>query len=249
MFMTRCALIALVAASPALADVRTYFGDGGDAAIGAQLDAVGIGSSNFASENAATSFIVPGAASDPVNISFNFRYDTGSFLFNFGFSRVSGIGFNPVSQREQWATEALSPSRATLVFQDATQDPIVTSPSFTLNGGDELVFWIVPDNSLANFQADPASFYADSTGLGSGNTNLRSPLFSLTDANPGQFDQMFSFAANGVTMFAFEDLVRTGDSDQNYADLMFTVDTEIVPAPGAAALLGLAGVCAGRRRR
>jgi uncharacterized protein (TIGR03382 family) len=164
-----------------------------------------------------------------------------------GQNTISHTGSKPRCQA--WATEALSASRATLVFQDAIQDPIVTSPTYTLNGGDELVFWIVPNNTLDNFRADPASFYADSSGLGFGDSSLRSPLFSLTDANPGQFDQMFSFAANGVTMFAFEDLTRTSGSDENFADLMFTVDSEIVPAPGAAAVLGLAGLVAGRRRR
>jgi hypothetical protein len=243
------ALVAF-AAGAASADVRTFFGNGvGTPVVPQQLDLVGIGSGNAASENAATSFLVPGGPSDNVDLSFTFRWDTGSFEFAFGFANVSGIGFNPVTQRAQWAAEALSPSRATLVFDDRNVDPVVTSPSFSISGGQDLVFFIVPDNTLANFRADPAAFYTDSTGLGGGDSALRSPLFSFTDANPGQFDQMLSFAANGVTMFAFEDLARTGSSDESFADLIFTVNAEIVPAPGAAALLGLAGVFAGRRRR
>jgi hypothetical protein len=154
-----------------------------------------------------------------------------------------------MTQKQQWAAEALSPSRATLIFDDRNVDPVTTSPNFSLMGGDQIAFFIVPDNTLDNFRANPGAFYADPSGRGFGDTTVRSPLFSISNANPGEFDQMLSFAANGVSMFAFEDLTRTGGSDDSFADLVFTVNAEIVPAPGALALLGIASAAGLRRRR
>jgi hypothetical protein len=62
------ALVAIAAGS-ASADVRTFFGNGvGTPVVPQQLDLVGIGSGNAASENAATSFLVPGGPSDNVDL-------------------------------------------------------------------------------------------------------------------------------------------------------------------------------------
>lgn len=243
---SRVAVICNLAAVVTRADVVTHFGKGvGDDSIPFNLNAVGIDPDDPSWENTATTFIAPGPTGVPQNVNFTFLWDTGSFQFSFGFARVGGIPYDPISEREQWATEALSPDRATLVFDDRPHDPIIESDVYSLVGGDELVFFIIPDNTLDEFRKNPSAFYADPSGTG----DFRSPLFSLSDANPGEFDQMLSFADAEASMFAFEDLVRTGLSDNNFGDLIFSVNTGIVPEPTTVTLLLAAGAVGLLRRR
>ena len=66
---------------------------------------------------------------------------------------------------------------------------------------------------------------------------FRAPLFSQTVGNPGELDQMLSFASEDLTLFAFEDLTRTllagggiplqPGSDDEFTDLVITIDTAL----------------------
>jgi hypothetical protein len=246
-------LCAPFAGGSALADIRTHFGDGvGGTVIPTLLDQVGIGQSNVASENAATTFDVPGDAGQKIDVTFQFEWDTGTFLFSFGFFNVNLVTANPVTERSAWIQQALAPSNAVLVFDDRNVDPVTQSSMIQLDGGARLGFFLIPNNTLAAFQANPAPFLANPTGLGQNPNDFfdpfRAPLFSVSDANPERFDQMLSFAANGVTMFAFEDLVRTGFTDEQFNDLIFTIDTEIIPAPSVATVFALSALWMRRRR-
>ncbi len=175
-------------------------------------------------ETTATTFVVPGAANTNTTLNFTFQQDFGSFLFDFGFFPTASVtGIDPINNKQAWATAALA--SATSVFDDRNINPVATSTPFTLAAGTELGFFIVPNNTLANFNANPSNFYPSQTG----NDSLRSPLFSISDANPGELDQVISFVGNGKTLFAFEDLTRTGATDNSFTDLVFTVDAELTP--------------------
>ncbi|NEQ99940.1 MAG: DUF4114 domain-containing protein [Cyanothece sp. SIO2G6] len=210
---------------PAFADTSTHFGDGFGSDVPSLLDDVGIGSQNAASETTATTFLVPGAPGSTTDFDFEFLRDTGGFQFSFGFFEVDQdlSGFDPVLNKEAWALEALAD--ATLVFDDRVNDPGDVSNTFSLDSGSEIGFFLIPNNTLANFQGSPSSFFPSQTSVSS----LRSPLFSVSDANPGEFDQMLSFVDAGVTLFTFEDLTRTGISDQDFTDLSFVVNAELRP--------------------
>ena len=212
---------ALVLPLPAQADVVTHFGDGVGSDVPSLLDAVGIGSGNAGSETTATTFVVPGVSGD-TNLTFNFVRDTGAFVFNFGFFDISTVSADPVTEKQAWATEALM--SATLVFDDGADNPGATS-MHTVAAGTTLGFFLIPNNTLAAFNAAPGDFYPSQTS----NAALRAPLFSVSDANPGELDQMLSFIDAGVTLFTFEDLTRTGPSDEDFTDLAFTIDAELIP--------------------
>ncbi len=95
-----------------------------------------------------------------------------------------------------------------------------------LQDGEVLVFFILPNRTLAKYQANP-------------NGRLK-PLFTTPSLNPGGFDQVLSFRSlNGRTapgssdtsvvtggpmsVLAFEDLSIANGSDQDFADVVFTV--------------------------
>jgi hypothetical protein len=216
--------LSLLAASSARADVITHFGNGVGPGLGAHLDAVGIGAANTAAETTATSFFVPGASGTNTTLTFHLVSDSGSFNFQFGYFNMAAVTANPITDRQNFAVQALSAS--TLIFDDVTQSPPATFTS-SVAAGTQLGFFIVPNNTITNFLASPGSFYPSVLNP----TNLRAPLFSLSDANPGEFDQMVSFVGNGRTLFAFEDLTRIGASDNNFQDLVFSLDAQLAVVP------------------
>ena len=244
------AVLICVMSSVASADIVQQYGPGGvnSGLVNSLLGNLGI-PQNASSETTAETFTVLGSGLQTIDLGFTQRRDTGSFQFNFGFFEVSSVsGINPVTQKEQWATAALA--NATLVFNDSTSSPGSTA-TLQVMGGTTLGFFLIPNNTLANFNNNPGAFYPSQTS----NNALRSPLFSISNANPGEFDQMLSFIGNGQTLFTFEDLTRTGFTDRDYTDLGFTVDQElignVVPEPGSLALfsLGTLGIAVIQRRR
>jgi hypothetical protein len=198
------------------------------------LNSSGIGANNAGAETTETSFVVPG--SGPVDLTFKVERDGGSFLYEFGYFDPSRVTADPVTATRDYAVQALS--GATSVFDDRTADQGATR-TLRVQGGQTLGFFIVPNNTIANFLADPDDFYPPTFQF----NGFRAPLFSDSDANPGQFDQLLSFAGNGVTLFTFEDLSRVQGSDNSFVDLGFTVNAQLIPVPEpsawAAALLAV----------
>ena len=216
-------------------------------------------------ETAQTAYAVPG--SGPVDLTFRFRQDTGSFLFAFGFYRMTpGLAAIDVSTdagKAAYAAAALAPGNATLVFDDPTDDPGVVR-TLPATGGDTLGFFLIPDGRLSAFQANPGAFPV--LGVGSPSLGVpgpfRFPLFSASNVNPGDKDQLLSFAGDSVltkspvNLFAWEDGSRAtlpgnpGPSDSQFNDLIFTVEgVQAVPEPAPFLALGLGLVAVSRRRR
>lgn len=211
-----------------------------------------------------------------VELTFRFLADTGTYNFQFGFYRntpaLEAVDLSTDAGRIAYARQALAPGNATLVFDDLVDDPSAVR-TVTANGGDILGFFLIPDDTLARFQADPDLFAVE--GVGSATYNipspLRWPLFGLAEANPQAQDQLLSFSGiSAVTgrptnVFAWEDLARAvipGNpqlSDSQFNDLIFAIEgiqpiEAAVPEPSslASAILGLmtvAGYAIRRRSR
>ena len=103
--------------------------------------------------------------------------------------------------------------------------------TFTVPSGSRVAFFLIPDRTLADFQARPAT----------GNH----PLFTFSGLNPGKFDQALAFrtvngrtrpgpsaaveAAGPAMIFAIEDQPTVNKkSDQDFDDVVFTVSSEAV---------------------
>jgi hypothetical protein len=201
-------------------------------------------------ETTLTYYDVPGTGS--VTLTFRFHADTGSFFFNFGLYRytaaLANIDLSTTAGKMEYATQALAPDNAVLVFDDRVHNP-GTNRTVTVNGGDVLGFFLIPDASLAQFQTNQSAFAVNGVGsatLGWPGQN-RWPLFGVAEANPGDRDQLMSFRGTSVatgrssSLFAWEDLTRatiSGNglpSDNNFNDLSFGV--EGVAEVGASAVV------------
>jgi hypothetical protein len=166
--------------------------------------------------------------------------DTGSFQFNFGYYNylpsLNAIDTSTTAGKQAYATTALAPGNAVLVFNDVIHDPGATTTK-TVNGGELLGFFLIPDDTLANFQTSPGSFAV--TGVGSATFGIggprRWPFFGYAAANPGGKDQLMSFSGTSratgrrSNMFAWEDNSRAslpGDfvCDNAFNDLIFAVE-------------------------
>jgi len=225
-----------------------------------------LGMSAVTDESAAQIFLTP---QDPANpnlppekVIFTFMRDTGIYEFSFGICSISAVTANPVTQPQLFATQCLG--AATEIFDDTGSVPGTDGNSIppfsvaTLLSGDKFIFdanvnplapgvpsyfYLLPNNNLAFFLANPGQFYPSQTS----NPTLRAPLFSFSDANPGTCldvnnqptngcDQMVFFAGTclvqpllNCSIFMFEDLTRSdlvppGASDEDFTDIVFIVD-------------------------
>lgn len=195
-------------------------------------------------ENTLTTLTLPGAANQTSTVTFTYVAQGGGFHFSFGFFARSAATANPAANPALFAQQGLA--AASEVFREHGGLSAGDQKSYDLPGGTELVFYLIPDNSLAAFNANPGAFFPSQTA----NNSLRSPLFSLSDANPGGLDQMLSFQQGNSLLLPFEDLTRTGSSDRDFNDSFFRVEyttpvtiqqNDPVPEPTSLIVLTIAG--------
>ena len=166
-------------------------------------------------ETQAESFFVP---SNCASVTFNFVSMAGAFQSSFGFFDVSEVAIDPSVDRLGYVNTALNAPSATQIFHDGNPDNPGASIVIALTPGSEIAFWLIPNESLTFFQANPNSYILN------GGT-LADPLFSVPPANPVGFDNLKSFIGGGITTFEWEDLA--GGGDQDFDDIVFNVECEL----------------------
>lgn len=215
-------LAAALVAVPVISNADTIrYADGGYGSVQQSLSGLGYNVSDTSIESTAESFIVPGAPESTLGgstrLDFTYVRDTGSYRFSFGVFDRGAVTADPVSDRQNWAMQALG--AATVIFDDRDTDPGATA-SVEFATGTDLGLFLIPNDTLASVLENPAAFY--------GGTRP-DPLFSVSDANPGNFDQLMTFESGGLTTFAFEDLSRAGYSDEDFTDLVITMTASPLP--------------------
>lgn len=242
----------LIAPASARADTIRYFDGGNFGVVSQTLAGLGYNTSDAAIESTSEGFVAPGLSGGTARLDFTFVRDLGGYQFSFGVFDRSAVTADPVSDRQNWALQALG--SATVVF-DNREIGVGAMTSIEVESGTELGLFLIPNDTLQAVLDDPLAFYGGSRP---------DPLFSVSDANPGSLDQLLSFEAGGLHTFAFEDLTRIGNSDQDFNDLIvtmtatpvvgeFRVQTEI-PEPSSQmiallAFVGFASVRAGKQAR
>lgn len=216
------------------------------------------------------------AGSGPTTVTFRFQLDEGAFVPDFGYYRLTpalaAIDTSTDAGKTAYATQALAPQNATLVFSDYRDSP-PRSKQFVLNGGDVIGFFSIPRGTLPDppsrswleaFQTHPEHFGLDGRdwdGYDLGDRWLgRWPFFSYTPANPGGFDQMFSLHGPSIasgqlaTLLLWEDATLFADGPfPDYENLVFYdgdfndegyVIEGIVPIPEPSLACQLVALCA-----
>lgn len=169
-----------------------------------------------------------------IALLFKFIADRGQYSFCFGYALEADLdqalvatirsGSATNADREAFAIDAII-DNGVIVFNDAADTEGETAIStITTTAPSSIIFWIVPDERMNDFQTNPSAFAY--TG---GSEPV--PLFSLSQANPGGFDQLVSYAQDSIreTVFSWEDIRRTQGSDGDFNDLVFTVDAVFFP--------------------
>ncbi|MBI4022047.1 MAG: DUF4114 domain-containing protein [Candidatus Andersenbacteria bacterium] len=176
-----------------------------------------------------------------VDATFRFRADTGSFRFSFGYYRVNAallaVDLSTDDGRVTYATQALAPGNAFVIFDDFIDNPGLTR-TILLQGGDTIGFFLIPDAPLQIFQIDQCAFEVN--GVGSRTLEYpgryRWPFFGRAAANPAGLDQLMTFegiaaaSGNPSHLLAWEDLTRAAifgnqlPSDENFNDLVVAIE-------------------------
>jgi len=178
-----------------------------------------------------------------VDVTFDFISQDGAYDFEFGYFVVTDeltddtYDLDTASGKEAWADAALDSAK--VIFSEY-KGLTTTSVTVSLAAGTSISFYIIPDNTLRNFQRNPDSFSL----VGSGQSAW--PLFTIDDANPGAgytttktydgsgdgYDQTFSFYGTTTTgttgtLVSWEDISRNpyggGNSDNDFNDLQFFI--------------------------
>ncbi len=174
----------------------------------------------YAPDLASGVYVVPGAVGTTQTLAFawaarNAAYndEVGYFVANSIDGSINGIA----PSQAGYAQAALSSSTRKVIF--AKGEKAGASQNIVLQGGQILVFYMIQNNTTANFLSKNAS------NANHGNNNADAPLafFSVQAANPDgmKHTQIVGDPTTGRVQYNWEDLATLGDSDFN--DVVMTV--------------------------
>jgi hypothetical protein len=195
-------------------------------------------------ETEAQYFQVAGQGPQDVEFTFLYDGGGYEFEFGFFHitNDLLALPTNTVAEKQAWALQALTGAQIVIVDAEssvvptgsirATEGPpiyanedrdweydglrsSVNTNTVTLTGGSRIGFFIIPDNTLANFLANWSTGF-DINGSNVENDGRNWPLFSINDANPGLQTGNTGAAgnpANGVDEGTNPDQVLTFDGE------------------------------------
>jgi cyclophilin family peptidyl-prolyl cis-trans isomerase len=191
----------------------------------------------FAPDYSGGIYVVPGTPGTSQTLNFSWTQANAMFKNEFGYFVVDSAdgsigGVAPGSAG--YAAAALNSASRKTLFAEGQKAG--TSTTATLQAGQRIVFYLIQNNTTANFLAKNA------TDAVHGNNNDAAPLafFSLAAANPDHMrhTQIVADATTGRVQYNWEDLINLGDSDFNDATITVQLAGTTIPpatlhAPGA----------------
>ena len=157
--------------------------------------------------------LVPGDPSETVTLTFNWTEREAVYNNELGLFKVNALGeVDGVAPGDSdYATTALSSANRQTIFKSGQN--VGAFQTLTVQGGDQLAFYLVPDQTTDVWLSQNAGQPAQS---------LSPVFFSLTEANIDGFDHLITQQLpNDTWQFAWEDLLGGGDRD--FDDAVFTV--------------------------
>jgi hypothetical protein len=173
-------------------------------------------------------YVVPGAAGATQTLTATWTEKNAAFNNEFGYFVVDSAdgsvgGVAPGSSG--YVQAALSSASRTTLF--AKGDRAGATKNITLQGGQRIVFYLIQNNTTANFLAKNPT---DAVG---GNNQSAKPLafFSLEAANPDRMKhvQIIADATTGKVQYNWEDMLKLGDSDFNDAAITIKLASNTSP--------------------
>jgi hypothetical protein len=166
----------------------------------------------------------------PVNVTVDFAYKAGCYQSDIGYLVLDpdDMPKNAKKAMESVTSAQVLFNSGSLGSSSCNSQSIAAGASsrqFTVAGGSVIAFFVIPDQTLAEYKSHP---------------NQVKPLFTIRSFNPGSFAQAVAFRSmNGRTSagasqavatpgplmaFAFEDIeIASRSSDSDFDDLVFTV--------------------------
>jgi hypothetical protein len=193
----------------------------------------------FAPDYAGGVYVVPGDAGASQSLTIAWTSKNAVYNSEFGFAIVdsaTGAIGNTAPSAANYAQALLSSSTRRIVFARGAQAG--ATQTVTLTGGQFVVFYMIQNNTTANFLArNPSNALR-------GNNNSSAPLafFSVQAANPddAKHAQIVADANTGFVQYNWEDLAN-GDSDYNDAAITVRVSTQTTASPGGVRAPGSTG--------
>lgn len=164
-------------------------------------------------------YVVPGTPGTTQQIAFAWVSKNAAYSNEFGYFLVDSAdgSINGIAPAQAgYAQAALSSSSRTVVF--AKGQRAGASNTITLQAGQMVVFYLIQNNTTANFLAKNPS----NSSQGNNNSNAPLAFFSISAANPDgmQHTQIIADPTTGRVQYNWEDLLRLGDSDFNDAAII-----------------------------
>ncbi len=212
-------LSAFLLASPAAADALADFGGRAASEANRILGLAGMTPTAF--ETTAETFSVPGGTG-VVDLEFHFLQQSGGYKFSFGIYDVRNVTADPALERDLYAQQAIT--TGTLLFQEGrkaqnNEQKPGAKKTISVVAGAVLGLFFLPNYKLDDYLNDPNDY--------SEAGNKLPPLFSVSAANPGGYDQVLSFSDGTQTLFTFEDIMRTSNSDEDFNDATVVVNADL----------------------
>jgi cyclophilin family peptidyl-prolyl cis-trans isomerase len=179
----------------------------------------------YAPNYAAGVYVVPGTVGAAQQLTAQWTKRNAAYANEIGFfvadSATGAIG-GVAPGAAGYAQAALSSSTRQIVFSQGQSAG--ATKAITVNGGQFLVFYMIQNNTTANFLAKNA----DNSIEGNNNRNAPLAFFSVQAANPDtmRHAQIISDQMTGRVQFNWEDLAGLGDSDFNDVAMRVSLTTQ-----------------------
>ena len=169
-------------------------------------------------------YINPNNPAQTVEIRFDFVFREAGYNNELGYFKVDDLSFavNGLHPGDSGYLAAAY-QRMKIIFPSGS-DAFTPDITLSFENGDILVFFLIQDNTLAQWKENNPNNGIDKLPLA---------FFSIDNLNPDKYDHFVGYQneTEGLTQFGFEDLTNGGDND--YDDVVYNMNAIANPVTSA----------------